>query len=97
MAHAGDLLELLGEDVLRRADSEVAVIELAGVLLGVLDELPEVLCGIVRRYGDCVVVFGEQRDRRDIRHLVLGVLVEERVDGIEVGAGEQCVPVAALR
>ena len=38
-AHAGDLLELLGEDVLRRADSEVAVIELAWVLLGVLDEL----------------------------------------------------------
>ena len=95
--HPGDPFQPLGEQVLRRGDAELRIVDLAGMLLGVGDQLGKRVDR--QRVGrrDRVAVARDQRDAHQVLELVVKTLVEQRVDRIEIGADEQVVAVARAR
>ena len=94
---SGELFEPLGEQVLRRSGAQLHVVELAGMLFRVGDQLGKGPHRQRVRDRDRVTVAGEQRDAEEIGELVAEVLVEQRVDGVEISAGQQVVAVARPR
>jgi len=63
---AGELFELPGENLLRRAGADGRVADLAGMRLGVLHERLEIVGGNGVGERKPVIVFGNERDRGDI-------------------------------
>ncbi len=66
---AGELLQLARHDLLRRAGADGRVGDFAGMGLGVGDERFEVVGRDRIRQREAVVVFGDQRDWREIAEL----------------------------
>ena len=73
------------------------VADLAGMRLGVLHEAVEVVGRNGVGDGEAVVVFRDQRDRREVGELEARVLVERGVDRFEMRAEQQVVAVGRLR
>ena len=89
---AGQLLELLPGQARRRLRTAEA--ELAGVGLGIRDELAQGLRGQRRDGDDHPRRASDQRDRRDIGHRVVGHLgLQARIDDVRRDHHHEAVPV----
>ena len=95
--NAGELLELARENLLRRAGADGRIAHLAGMRLGVAQEIAKASGGNAICQREPVIVFGDQRDRSDITELELRFPEERGVDRLEMSAQQQRVTVARLR
>ena len=94
---AGELLELPRQDLLRRSRADRRIADLTGVRFGVLHERREILGRNPQRQREPVIVFGDQRDRRDIVEPEPGIRIGRGVDRFEMRAKKQRVAVPRLR
>src|SRR5437016_3984068 len=93
---AGPFLELLENQIGLRPYANVTVIEFVWACLGDIDQFRQLFDRNAVCYGQNVIISTDQRDRRNIRDPVSGVMIDERIDRVEIGTDQQGVTVRRL-